>query len=85
MLCAWLGLDCGAAELARMLHPEDSPYAAIGGSEAPYGCEPDFHESPQFAGRLRPRARLEGPAEWRGDGKPLAAEVIDLARSYGYR
>jgi len=84
-LCAWLGLDCGAAELARMLHPEDSPYAAIGGREAPYGFEPEFHESPRFAGRLRPRSALEGPAEWRGDGRPLAAEVVSLARSYGYR
>lgn len=84
-LCQWLGLPCGESALERMLHPEDSPYARVGGAEAPYGLEPEFHEAPEFSGRLRPRLGLEGPAEWRGDGKPLAAEVVALARGYGYR
>ncbi|MDE0856006.1 MAG: hypothetical protein OSA97_16450, partial [Nevskia sp.] len=69
----------------RMLHPADSPNTRVGGAEAPYGLEPEFHAAPEFSGRLRPRLGLEGPAEWRGDGKPLAAEVVALARGYGYR
>ena len=84
-LCGWLGLPLGESALRRMLLPEDGPYARIGGAEAPYGMEPEFHEAPQFVGRLRPRLGLEGPAEWRSDGRPLAAEVVTLAHSYGYR
>jgi hypothetical protein len=84
-LCRWLGLPYGAAAVQRMLLPEDSPYARIGLAEAPYGLEPDFHEAPQFVGRLRPRAGLEGPLPWRRDGKPFAAEVVAMARAYGYR
>ena len=83
--CAWAGLPFSPAALQRMLSPEDSPYAAIGLPEAPYGLEPGFHESPQFTGRLRPRLSMQGPLEWRGDGKPFAAEVVALAESYGYR
>ena len=85
VICQWLGLPFGDAALQRMSHPEDGPYARVGTAEAPYGMEPEFHEAPQFSGRLRPRQMLDGAAEWRGDGKPLAAEVVSLARSYGYR
>jgi hypothetical protein len=84
-LCGWLGLPFGEAALYRMMHAEDGPYARIGSTAAPYGMELEFHEAPQFSGRLRPRLGLEGPAEWRRDGKALAAEVVTLARSYGYR
>lgn len=84
-ICGWLGLPFGDVALQRMLRPEDGPYARVGTAEAPYGMEPEFHEAPEFSGRLRPRQPLEGVAEWRGDGRPLAAEVVAMARSYGYR
>jgi hypothetical protein len=84
-ICAWAGLPFKPDALQRMLQPQDSPYAAIGGVETPYGMEPGFHESPEFTGRLRPRQSLHGAVEWRSDGKPFAAEVVALAESYGYR
>jgi hypothetical protein len=84
-LCAWLGLSYGEAVLRRMLQPEDGPYAPVGTAAAPYGMELPFHQAPQFVGRLRPRQVLEGPLPWRRDGKPFAAEVLELAQAYGYR
>jgi hypothetical protein len=84
-LCAWLGLPYDEAALRRMLLPEDAPYAAVGTPSAPYGMELPFHQSPRFTGRLRPREMLEGPLPWRRDGKPFAAEVMQMAQGYGYR
>ena len=84
-VCEWLGLSCGESAVWRMLHPEDGPYSRIGNAEAPYGMELEFHEAPEFSGRLRPRQGLDGAVPWRGDGKPLVAEVVALARGYGYR
>ena len=84
-LCHWLGLSCTPTDLQRLLTPEAGSFSRIGPSGAPGGLEPDFLEAPRFLGQLRPRVALEGPADWRGDGVAMAAEVVTLARTFGYR
>ncbi|MGH8445722.1 MAG: sulfotransferase [Solimonas sp.] len=57
------------------------PFHGYGPRSAPYGLDPELLEglAPAYD-----EARLEGPLPWRADGKPLAAEIVALARQYGY-
>jgi len=84
-ICAWLGLPCGAPELAAMKAPEQSPYAHVGPINARLGNDINFLLEP----RLRPaRLRhydLAEPLPWRPDDQPLHPAVVELAAELGYR
>ena len=84
-ICQWLGLPCGARELAAMKAPEQSPYAHVGPVTARLGNDINFLLEP----RLRP-TRLQDydfaePLPWRPDRRSLHPAVVELAREFGYR
>jgi len=83
-ICGWLGLPCGAHELAAMKAPEQSPYAHVGPLTARLGNDINF--------LLEPRLRLSSLKDydlaeslpWRPDGQGLHPVVVELARELGY-
>jgi hypothetical protein len=85
-IAEWLGVRTDAEAIEQMKHPETSPYASIGPDNAKYGNDINFLNSPEF----RPRAEkteepdLESPLEWAPERR-FSAEVVKLAREYGYR
>jgi adenylyl-sulfate kinase len=81
-LCHWLGIDAGAECIARMLHPERSPYAGPGPRNASGGFDPKFHTRPALR-RLALPESLKPPPEWAIDGRAVQA-AIELARQLGY-
>lgn len=84
-LCQWLGLSAAPAAIEAMQHPERGPFSGYGPTEAPNGTDQAFLDHPYFERRLTGSLSLEGPLEWRQDGVGFAAEVVELARSFGYR
>lgn len=84
-ICDWLGLPCGARELAAMKAPELSPYAHVGPVTARLGNDINFLLEPRLRlARLQDHAFTE-PLPWRPDGRSLHPAVVDLAREFGYR
>lgn len=83
-LCDWLGLSSGAAEIDAMQQPERSIFAGFGPNGAVHGADEGWLRDPAFARRLASGERLEGPLEWRRDGKVFAPELIALANMHGY-
>jgi hypothetical protein len=81
----WLGLRCDDAALARMMHPEGSPFARFGPPSAPFGNDHDFLQSPEFRPFRDKGETLDDALEWRSDGCGFLPEVKDLARELGYR
>lgn len=83
-LCDWLGWDSDSGDIASMLHPERSDYAGYGPPQAPFGMETDVLEQPGFEAAAAAPPSLDEPLPWRADAAPAAAEVVALARSFGY-
>jgi hypothetical protein len=83
-ICRWLGLEWNEDACARMLRPEDSPFAAQGPLGAPWGNNPGFQRSPKFRRSKKPPGPLDRPLPWREGDHRLFPEVIELARSLGY-
>ncbi|MCB1776585.1 MAG: sulfotransferase [Candidatus Competibacteraceae bacterium] len=85
-IAEWLGLSSDAHSLDAMLHPENSPYACIGPSNARFGNDPNFLRNPRYAKKPIPPQRLEGPLAWQRDGaQGFSAQTVMLARRFGYR
>jgi hypothetical protein len=84
-ICHWLGVPSDSRTLKAMKHPECSPYAKFGPPNAYMGNDGAFMANP----RLRPKRAieppLEGPLEWRTDGRELQPRVRELAQQFGYR
>jgi glyoxylase-like metal-dependent hydrolase (beta-lactamase superfamily II) len=80
----WLNLRADARALERMKHPEESPYASLGPRGAEFGSDRLFLQSPAFRRNPASPHRLEGAPDWRADGVPLTAPVIELATRFGY-
>lgn len=83
-ICEWIGVETGEDALEEMCHPERSPFAMPGPANAPHGNDPDFLRRPVLRPFTPPRAPLSGPVPWRGDGAGLIADVVALARRFGY-
>jgi hypothetical protein len=84
-IAAWLGLRADSEALEEMKHPERSPYACYGPSNAPFGSDIFLLPGPIFRPEwLTPRS-LEGPLSWREDEQGLLPEVKELAKQFGYR
>jgi hypothetical protein len=85
-ISVWLRLAADPKAIEAMQHPEKSPFACIGPSNAQFGNDPKFLLAPTL--RLNTNRRqepLDGAVPWRSDGKGLCREVRQLAREFGYR
>lgn len=83
-LTEWLGLRTDTEAIEAMLHPEHSPYACLGPSNARYGNDINFLERPHFRASTIPEASLNGPLSW-APSRELSDEIKRTARLYGYR
>jgi len=79
-LLSALGLDTSPALLTE-LDAERWPFWGYGPSTAPYGIEAEVLEGLQPA---REEAHLAGGLPWREDGRPFAAEIVQMAEGYRY-
>ena len=86
-LLQWLGLETGDEIIDRIKHPEKSPYACIGPSNAPFGSDPNFLKNPVFRQRKIPEESLLAPMDWdtRNRQRTFLASTRKLARLFGYR
>lgn len=84
-VCEWLDLPCDDEALARMLRPEDSPFAKMGPENAPLGNNPGFIEKPKLRiGKIKAE-NLTDPIEWIEDREAhFGAPTLDLAALLGY-
>lgn len=82
-ICRWLGIDPGPEAVEAMTHPERSPFARIGPSNALGGNDPKFLEAPGVR-RAELPTTLDLPPEWPVDPWFHVA-VIEFAASIGYR
>lgn len=83
-ICQWLGLEWSENACARMLRPDESPFASMGPLGAPWGNNPGFQRSPQFRRLTRTPGSLERSLPWREGEHHLFPEVVQLAQSLGY-
>jgi hypothetical protein len=84
-ICRWLKVSDSAEAIEEMQHPERSPFARLGPANARRGNDPNFIDSPELKpGKVKEQS-LEGPLSWRPEGGGFRAEVVELARNFGYR
>ena len=83
-LASWLGVRQDPEAIERMKHPENSPFACIGPSNARFGNDPKFLQAPKLRPRAHPTPSLCDPPPWRPDRRPLEREVRQMAASFGY-
>ena len=84
-IATWMDLRADEAAIQLMKHPERSPYAALGPSNAPFGTDVFLPGIPdlRFSGRVI--EGLDEPLPWRSDGQRFFPEVKRLAREFGYK
>ncbi len=80
----WLGIAADEASIDAMTHPERSPFAHFGPRNARLGGDPKFFRNPQLRVEVAVRDSLAGALPWRPDGRGFSANVIRLAREFGY-
>jgi Sulfotransferase family len=83
-IAAWLGLSTDAEALAKMRHPERSPFATYGPAAARFGNDMFLLEGPMLRPAWTVPRGLNEPTSWREDGQGLFAEVKELAAQFGY-
>lgn len=83
-ICGWLGLECGPADLAEMMKPQNSPYAHVGPPSAPFGNDPNFLRDPGFSRREIRLPALDATLDWAGAGRRLKPETVELSYQLGY-
>jgi hypothetical protein len=81
-ICLWLGIDAGPKAVTAMCHPERSPFAGVGPSDARYGNDPKFLRSPKIHRAPIPPS-LDIPSDWIVDPWLLTA-TIEMAYRLGY-
>jgi hypothetical protein len=83
-LAGWLGLRTDSETLEAMKHPERSPYACYGPSNAPFGSDIFVFKRSLLRPDWVEEHSLEGPLSWRDDGQGFSPQVKQLARHFGY-
>jgi hypothetical protein len=83
-ICDWLGVSSAPAMIEAMKHPEDSPYACVGPSNAREGNNPGYLKDPHLRIAPPPDLSLEGPLEWVPGGGGFAVQSRELAQLLGY-
>ncbi|MCP5159637.1 MAG: sulfotransferase [Gammaproteobacteria bacterium] len=84
-IAEWLNLRTDSAAIGAMMHPEHSPYAHIGPSNAPHGNNRGFLEQPELKVGRPSFVSLTGPMEWSREGQDFAPATLRLARQLGYQ
>ena len=82
-ICDWLGKSKSQAAIDAMLHPERSPFAKYGPSNAMYGNDPNYMEKPE----LRPYTEKLPPIEdgdRAEDGTHYSPTLRSYAEVFGY-
>jgi hypothetical protein len=84
----WIGVRTDPVAIAKMKHPEKSPFARVGPRNAAGGGgDPSFFRDPKLhlhrSGGKSPT--LNGSVPWRRDGVGFTAQVRELAHHFGYR
>ena len=82
-ICEWLGVDSSAASIDAMLHPENSPFACLGPSNAQFGNDPDYLENPALRPYSPKDFSLEGSLAW-DDTVYFSDALKRLANELGY-
>jgi hypothetical protein len=80
----WLGINWDDAAFEAVTHPEYSPFAGLGPIGAVLGNDGNFLRSTGYKHRPIPPSSLDGPLEWRPDGKRFIPEIIQFAHEIGY-
>jgi Sulfotransferase family len=83
-IAQWLGLGTDDEVIEAMKHPERGPYSFIGPPNARFGTSRYFLEKPALRPVQGKPLSLQGPLEWREDGRWFAPRVRRLAASFGY-
>lgn len=83
-ICQWLGISTASEAIDAMKHPERSPYACFGPSNARGGNNRGFLEDPNLRILKRRDVSLHDPLEWMSDGSGFCQETIELAHKFGY-
>ena len=81
----WLGVRSDTSAIEAMKHPEASPFAKIGPSNARSGVDMKFFLEPTLRAPRPITQSLDSPLPWRADGRGLPSLVRDLAHRFGYR
>lgn len=81
-ICRWLGIDAGPDAVEAMMHPEHSPYARLGPSNALGGNDPKFLDAPAPKPAELPSS-LDVPADWVVDPW-LHVGLVEFAATLGY-
>jgi hypothetical protein len=81
-ICRWLGIDPGPEAVEAMMHPERSPFAKLGPSNALGGNDPKFLGAP-VPKRAELPATLDLPEEWVVDPW-LHVGLVEFAAGIGY-
>lgn len=83
-IAAWLGCRTDDAAIEAMLHPECSPYAKRGPTNARLGNSRKFLEKPELRPFERPVESLDGPLSWLDGAQEFLPRVRKLAKEFGY-
>jgi hypothetical protein len=81
----WMALQTDSAAIQLIKHPERSPYATLGPSNAPFGTDVFLPGTPSFLSTGEESDSLDEPLPWREDGQGFFPEVKELAREFGYK
>jgi hypothetical protein len=84
-IVGWLGLRTDAEAIERMKHPERSPFAGFGPSNAYMGNDRSFLAHPHLRQERAVERSLDGPLSWSADQRELQPRVKALARVFGYQ
>ena len=83
-ICSWLGLETTEQDLQDMRHPERSPFSRFGPTNAPFGADPTFLESPSFTQRPIADVPLDTPLKWDSPFRLLRHDTVALSYQLGY-
>ncbi|MEM9056708.1 MAG: sulfotransferase [Pseudomonadota bacterium] len=83
-IAKWLGIDAGSAAIDAMLHPERSPFACMGPSNAPLGNDIEFLKNPALRPYTAKPVDLSSALSW-DEALHFSADVRELAEIFGYK
>jgi hypothetical protein len=82
-ICEWLGKTKSQAAIEAMLHPERSPFAKYGPSNAMFGNDPNYMEKPQLRTYTEKLPPIED-GDKAEDGTYYSATLRSYAKALGY-
>jgi hypothetical protein len=83
MIADWMGIESDDRALEAMMHPERSPFARFGPSNALMGNDPSFLEQPALRAYHPKPSELDSPLSWDPELK-FNPEVRACAGFFGY-